>query len=74
MNLAHIDELNAVEMPDGFVWRPVRRHFGIQAFGTNVYSPGGSGQIVEEHTESQLGHQEMYLVLRGRARGRFRRP
>ena len=68
MNLAHIDDLDANEFPDGFVWRPVRRHFGIQAFGTNAYTPGASGRVVEEHTEQTLGHQEMYLVLRGRVR------
>ena len=68
MNLAHIDELDAIETPDGFVWRPVRRHFGIQAFGTNAYTSAADAQIVEEHTESQLGHEEMYLVLRGRVR------
>ena len=68
MNLAHIDELDRIEMPDGFVWRPVRRHFGIQAFGTNAYTPGATGHIVEEHTEQTYGHEEMYLVLRGRVR------
>jgi tetratricopeptide (TPR) repeat protein len=68
MNIAHIDELDAIEMPDGFVWRPVRRRFGIQAFGTNAYTPGASGQVVEEHTEQVLGHEEIYLVLRGRVR------
>jgi tetratricopeptide (TPR) repeat protein len=55
-------------MPDGFVWRPVRRHFGIRAFGVNAYSAlEAGGQIVEEHTESTLGHEEIYFVLRGRA-------
>lgn len=68
MNLAHLDELDAIEMPDGFVWRPVRRHFGIKAFGTNAYTPGASGQVVEEHTEQTYGHEEIYLVLRGRVR------
>ena len=68
MNLVHVDDLDAIDMPEGFVWRPVRRHFGIKAFGTNAYTPGASGQIVEEHTESQLGHEEIYLVLRGRVR------
>jgi len=68
MNLAHVDELDRYEMSDGFVWRPVRRHFGIQAFGVNAYTPGGSGQVVEEHTERVLGHEEIYLVLRGRVR------
>ena len=55
-------------MSDGFVWRPVRRHFGIQAFGTNVYTPGASGRVIEEHTENVYGHEEIYLVLRGRVR------
>jgi tetratricopeptide (TPR) repeat protein len=68
MNLAHIDELDAIELPDGFVWRPVRKHFGIRAFGANAYTPGASGQIIEEHTERILQHEEMYLVLRGRVR------
>ena len=68
MNLAHLDELEAIELPDGFVWRPVRRHFGIRAFGTNVYTPGASGQVVEEHTERRFEHEEIYLVLRGRLR------
>jgi tetratricopeptide (TPR) repeat protein len=46
----------------------VRRHFGIRAFGVNAYTPGATGQVVEEHTEERLGHQEIYLVLRGRVR------
>lgn len=68
MNLAHLDELDAIEMSDGFVWRPVRRHFGIRAFGTNAYTSAAGGQIIEEHTEQTYGHEEMYLVLRGRVR------
>ncbi len=68
MNLAHIDELDAIEMPDGFVWRPVRKHFGIRAFGTNAYTPGANGRVIEEHTERILLHEEIYLVLRGRVR------
>jgi tetratricopeptide (TPR) repeat protein len=65
----HVDSLDAIEMPDGFVWRPVRRHFGIRAFGVNAYTAKEvGGQIVEEHSESSLGHEEIYLVLRGRAR------
>jgi tetratricopeptide (TPR) repeat protein len=69
MNLAHLDELDEIEMADGFVWRPVRRRFGIRAFGVNAYTPREAGsQIVEEHTEEQLEHEEIYLVLRGRVR------
>jgi quercetin dioxygenase-like cupin family protein len=69
MNIAHIDELEARAMRDGFVWRPVRHRFGIRAFGTNAYTAQEvGGQIVEEHTEAGLGHEEIYLVLRGRIR------
>jgi hypothetical protein len=68
MSHLHVDQLDRIEMPDGFVWRPVRRRFGIRAFGVNAYTPREAGApVVEEHTESQLGHEEMYLVLRGRA-------
>jgi tetratricopeptide (TPR) repeat protein len=69
MSVVHLDDLDAIELPDGFVWRPVRRHFDIRAFGVNAYTAReAGGQIVEEHTEGSLGHEEIYLVLRGRAR------
>ena len=69
MNVAHVDELDRIKMSDGFVWRPVRRRFGIQAFGANAYTPSSAdSQIIEEHTESVLEHEEIYLVLRGRVR------
>ncbi|MDX6474622.1 MAG: hypothetical protein QOH95_133 [Gaiellaceae bacterium] len=69
MSSAHVDELDAIEMPEGFVWRPIRRHFDIRAFGVNAYTAREVGSaIVEEHSESQLNHEEIYLVLRGRAR------
>jgi tetratricopeptide (TPR) repeat protein len=68
MSVAHIDELDAIEMPDGFVWRPIRRHFGIRSFGVNAYTAREvGGPVVEEHTEMELGHEEIYLVLLGRA-------
>ncbi len=68
MSVTHVDDLDRIEMPNGFVWRPVRRHFGIRAFGVNAYTASEvGGPVVEEHTESQLGHEEIYLVLRGRA-------
>ena len=67
--ITHLDHLERIEMADGFVWLPVRRHFGIRGFGVNAYAPREAGaQVIEEHTESTLGHEEIYLVLRGRAR------
>lgn len=66
--VARVDELEALPINNGeFVWRPVRRRFGISAFGSNAYSADKAGQrVVEEHSESG-GHEEMYVVLRGRA-------
>ena len=65
--VARIDELEELPINDGeFVWRPVRRRFGITAFGTNVYTGRAGQRIVEEHSEPE-GHEEMYVVLRGRA-------
>jgi tetratricopeptide (TPR) repeat protein len=50
------------------VWRPIRRRFDIRAFGCNAYtSEGVDRQIVEDHTEG-TGHEECYIVVRGRAR------
>lgn len=69
MSAIHVDQLEAITLDDGFVWRPVRRHFDIRAFGVNAYTAlEAGGQIVEEHAEESLGHEEIYLVLRGRAR------
>jgi tetratricopeptide (TPR) repeat protein len=68
-SVVHIDELDRVPVGDrGLEWRPVRRRFGLSAFGMNAYSserPGG--EVVEEHTEEQLGHEEVYVVIRGHA-------
>jgi tetratricopeptide (TPR) repeat protein len=65
---AHIDELDALPVDDeGLTWRPIRRRFGITGFGTNAYTAERAGQrVVEEHTESG-GHQELYVVIAGRA-------
>ena len=66
--IVHVDELDALPINGGeFVWRPVRRRFGISAFGTNAYTAEEAGQrLIEEHREPD-GHEEMYVVLRGRA-------
>jgi len=68
MTVSQLDDLDRIELPDGFVWRPIRRHFGIRAFGVNAYTAREvGGPVVEEHTEMELGHEEIYLVLLGRA-------
>ncbi len=62
-----IDQLEELPINQGeFVWRPLRRRLGITAFGTNAYTARAGQRVVEEHFEKD-GHEEMYVVLRGRA-------
>ena len=50
-------------------WRPVRDHLGIEAFGVNAFLGAAPGdRVVDLHDESSLGHEELYVVLRGAAR------
>jgi len=65
-----LDEIEPIPVVDGsLLWRPVRRTLDIGAFGINSYvSPNAGDDLVEEHTETSLGHEELYLVLAGRAR------
>jgi tetratricopeptide (TPR) repeat protein len=66
----HVDDLDAI-LAAGVVWHPIRRRLGVRAFGINAYTAEGAGsQIIEEHDElgsGAGGHEELYLVLRGRA-------
>jgi len=53
-------------------WTPLRRHFGISAFGVNVYAVDKAGETVitshnEEEGDPPRGHEELYIVLSGRA-------
>ena len=61
---------------DKALWKPVRAHLGIRAFGTNAYIATSDGQqLIEEHTEpagsenlgTSGGHEELYLVVGGHA-------
>jgi tetratricopeptide (TPR) repeat protein len=68
-NIARIEELERypIEGQEGLTWRPVRRHFNIEAFGVNAYTADEAGQrVVEEHRE-EGGHEELYVVVSGRA-------
>jgi tetratricopeptide (TPR) repeat protein len=63
-----LEEIESLAAPGTLRWKPVRRHFGITAYGINAYAASDAGQdVVEEHTEATLGHEELYLVLHGRA-------
>ncbi|MBA2384913.1 MAG: tetratricopeptide repeat protein [Actinobacteria bacterium] len=66
--IARLTELESFSGPGTLRWTPVRRHFGITAFGVNAYTAAEAGQdVVEEHTEERFGHEELYVVVSGRA-------
>ena len=64
--LEEIDELTDGREP----FRPVRHHFGITSFGVNAWTaPQVGDRIINEHDESEPdSDEELYLVVRGRAR------
>jgi hypothetical protein len=65
-----LDEIPGVPDPDPGdpAWKPLRHHFGLEAFGANVFVQSeAGGRLVEEHRELDTRHQELYVVLTGRA-------
>ena len=66
--IASLTEIESIKAVGTLRWTPLRKHFGITAFGTSAYTASEAGQdVVEEHTEEQLGHEELYVVVAGRA-------
>jgi mannose-6-phosphate isomerase-like protein (cupin superfamily) len=67
-DVAHLDELDRFPVGEhGLTWRPIRKRFDVRSLGINAYSAEEAGHdVVEDHTESS-GHQELYVVVRGRA-------
>jgi tetratricopeptide (TPR) repeat protein len=64
-----IDELDRIPVMHGLEWRPIGRRFDVRGHGVNAYTAEKVGDwVIEEHTEAALRHQELYVVVRGRAR------
>jgi tetratricopeptide (TPR) repeat protein len=63
-----LDELEGIPVFGSLVWKPVRKTLGVTAFGINAYTAAAAGdEVVERHDESTLGHEEVYVVVSGRA-------
>jgi mannose-6-phosphate isomerase-like protein (cupin superfamily) len=66
--VARVEELEDIDYRQGTHMRPVRHHLGITAFGTNAWTAERVGdRLMPEHQEDE-GNEELYVVLRGRAR------
>jgi hypothetical protein len=67
-----IDDLEPVPWKPGLSLRPIRSTLRLRAFGAGVYVADKPGDLViAPHRESDdggLGHEELYVVLRGTVR------
>ncbi len=67
---AHLEDLDRIRV-GALTWRPVRERLGATAFGVNAWTADAVGdEVIESHTEgtaSSPGHEELYLVVAGRA-------
>jgi tetratricopeptide (TPR) repeat protein len=59
---ARLDELEPVGG-----WFPLRQRFDIGAFGINAWTDEVGSDVIGEHDEADSGHEELYVVVRGRA-------
>jgi hypothetical protein len=48
-------------------WIPIRRHLDVKAFGVNAWSGDAGTELVPDHDETTIGHEELYVVVAGRA-------
>jgi hypothetical protein len=63
-----LDDVEGIPVFGTLVWKPVRKTLGVTAFGINAYVAAEAGdEVVEEHDETALGHEEIYLVVAGHA-------
>ena len=68
MKTLRLDDVEGVPVFGTLVWKPIRKTLGVTAFGINAYTAANAGdEVVEEHTETQLGHEEIYAVISGHA-------
>jgi len=66
--VAGLDEM-VVNQAVGASWHTIRSSLGVQAFGINAWTATEDGQqVIGEHDEADgEGHEELYVVLTGRA-------
>src|SRR5712672_1381466 len=68
MKTLRLDELEGLPVLGTLSWKPVRKTLGVTAFGINAYTAANAGdEVVEDHNEVQLGHEEIYAVVAGHA-------
>ncbi|HEU6446701.1 MAG TPA: hypothetical protein VFL61_16740, partial [Gaiellaceae bacterium] len=69
--VTRLDEATPEVGADDARWFRLRRELDVGAFGINAYGADAGNRVIEEHDELGTAagrHQELYVVLRGRAR------
>jgi len=68
-NIDAVESFGGDKPEEGGAWKPLRAKLGIGAFGVNAFIGRETGtRVIEDHTEEGSGHQELYIVLGGKAR------
>jgi len=68
MKVLNLDDVEGVPVFGTLVWKPVRKALGVTAFGINAYTAAAAGdEVVEDHDETPIGHEEIYAVIKGHA-------
>jgi len=60
--IARLDDMERVG-----AWIPIRRRFGIGAFGVNAWTGDEGAELIGAHEEKTSGHEELYVVVSGHA-------
>jgi mannose-6-phosphate isomerase-like protein (cupin superfamily) len=66
--VADVGEIPTRDPSFGAGWHSVRHHLGVSAFGVNANEANAGAELVEPHDEAAYRQDELFLVIRGRAR------
>ena len=68
--IRRLEEIPRIPRDDDgdFVWYPLQHHFGLTAFGINVYvGTTAGGDLLATHSEAGSNQEELYLITSGTA-------
>jgi hypothetical protein len=63
-----IEDADRHSYPTGADWFPLRKVLGVGAFGLNAWRADAGTEVIERHDETDYDHEEVYVVIAGRAR------
>lgn len=64
--ILHLADVPTTDIPSGR-WQQLNERLGIRAFGINAVAMDPHDGADMEHDEADCGHQEVYVVVAGRA-------